>query len=188
MTAISAAEIQLNERELKARLGGMPAAQAQTLVDACRTAVFREIRAKYTYRETTVRLTSTGCVLDFGFIESQNLRRALRGCSRAYVFAATLGHDVDRLLQSAGLISPLRQFVTDAVASTAIEALCDLAQARLPRPTKARFSAGYGDFSLDYQQQLLDFLNAQKTIGLSLSASCLMNPTKSVTAIMGIKK
>ncbi len=188
MTIISATELQLNERELKMRLGGMPVADAQELVDACRAAVFRKIRAKYVYRETTVRLTPTGCAFDFGFVESRNLSQALSGCSKAYVFAATLGHDVDRLLQSEGLISPLRQFVTDAVASAAIEALCDLAQARLPRPTKARFSAGYGDFSLDYQPRLLDFLNAQKTIGLSLSASCLMNPTKSVTAIMGIKK
>ncbi|MGI5824950.1 MAG: vitamin B12 dependent-methionine synthase activation domain-containing protein [Bacillota bacterium] len=188
MISVSADQIILNERELKARLQGTPLAEIEGLVRECKKAVYEAMDCKYCYLETAVQKSSQGCNLGFGEIDSQNLKKNLAGCEQAYIFAATLGHGVDRLLRSAGLISPLKQFITDAVASAAIEALCDKAQEDLPKPTKPRFSAGYGDFSLNCQKQLLDFIQANKRIGITLTESCLMTPTKSVTAIMGIKK
>lgn len=187
MIKVAAEQLTLNQRELKARLGGAPAQVAADIICECQKELFAVLNCAYHYRLTTVKTNGDSCDLGFGEITSHSLRRNLEGCNQAYVFAATLGFAADRLLKAAALQSTLKHFVTDALASTAIEALCDYAQAALPLPTKPRFSAGYGDFALEHQQQLLNFINAQKELGIVLSKSCLMTPTKSVTAIIGIK-
>ncbi|MBR1820913.1 MAG: Vitamin B12 dependent methionine synthase activation subunit, partial [Clostridia bacterium] len=51
---------------------------------------------------------------------------------------------------------------------------------------RPRFSPGYGDFSLDCQPGLFRLLGVQKRIGVTLTDSLLMIPTKSVTAVIGI--
>ena len=48
------------------------------------------------------------------------------------------------------------------------------------------FSPGYGDLPLDTQKELVQVLDMHRKIGVSLTDSCLMVPSKSVTAILGI--
>ena len=50
-----------------------------------------------------------------------------------------------------------------------------------------RFSPGYGDLSLDTQKKLLSALDSQRKIGITLTESLLMLPTKSVSAIIGLE-
>ena len=47
-------------------------------------------------------------------------------------------------------------------------------------------SLGYGDFDICYQEPIVRMLNCAKTIGLTLTDSFMMTPTKSVTAVIGI--
>lgn len=49
-----------------------------------------------------------------------------------------------------------------------------------------RFSPGYGDLPLETQKTLIQVLDTHRKIGVSLTESCLMMPSKSVTAILGI--
>ena len=49
----------------------------------------------------------------------------------------------------------------------------------------ARFAPGYGDFSIEYQKDLMEFTGAGR-IGVSLTDSNLMIPTKTITCIMGV--
>ena len=93
---------------------------------------------------------------------------------------------MDRVLRNASLVSTAKHFVLDAVASSAVEALCDYIQDSLPEQTKARFAPGYGDFTLEMQGRLLEFVDAYK-IGISVNDSFMMTPMKTITAIMGIK-
>ena len=51
-----------------------------------------------------------------------------------------------------------------------------------------RFSPGYGDLPLSVQPTVLAALDAQRRLGITLSSSLLMTPTKSVTAIIGMFK
>ena len=78
----------------------------------------------------------------------------------------------------------------DAAASAAIEEVCDEAQRQialeLERALTARFSCGYGDLPLTIQPQFLSLLDAGRKIGLSASASGMLTPIKSVTAVIGI--
>ena len=53
---------------------------------------------------------------------------------------------------------------------------------------RPRFSPGYGDFSITYQKELLQVLDAAKKIGLTMTESYMLTPVKSVTAVIGISK
>ena len=49
-----------------------------------------------------------------------------------------------------------------------------------------RYSPGYGDFPLSFQKEILDFLDAYRKIGLSVTPNYIMIPRKSITAVLGI--
>lgn len=116
---------------------------------------------------------------------SASLAENLRGCDRAALFCATLGAEADRKIRSQRL-SPAAAVVWDAAATAAIEQLCDDFCEQLPKPQRPRFSPGYGDLPLDTQQALLALLQAELHVGVCLTDSLLMTPTKSVTAIVGL--
>jgi hypothetical protein len=110
------------------------------------------------------------------------------------LFAVTVGTGVDRLLAKTKITSPSTCFAIDNAASAAIEAAVDALCDRFKNVEQAngnslrpRFSAGFGDLVLSFQKDLLFLLDASRKIGLSLTDGCMMVPTKSVTAIMGIK-
>jgi len=52
---------------------------------------------------------------------------------------------------------------------------------------RARFSPGYGDWNLTEQEKLFKICGAEK-IGLSLTEAFMLEPRKSVTAIIGLEK
>lgn len=127
-------------------------------------------------------------------IDSRALAKHLEGCDAVFLMAATLGMAPDRLIaraQAAGEMG--RAMIVQAASAALIEAWCDRVNdglsdeaAREGRFLRPRFSPGYGDFSLECQPRLLRLLGAQKQIGVALTDSLLMIPTKSVTAVIGI--
>ncbi|MBO4769751.1 MAG: Vitamin B12 dependent methionine synthase activation subunit, partial [Clostridia bacterium] len=50
-----------------------------------------------------------------------------------------------------------------------------------------RFSPGYGDLDIFSQKIFLSVLDASRLAGITLSESMLMSPSKSVTALCGVK-
>ena len=127
-------------------------------------------------------------------VQSTALSRNLSGCDEVYLMAATLGLGPDRLIARAQASGAMHLAVALQAASAAmIEAWCDEVNDGLRREAGARgkvlrprFSPGYGDFPLDAQTGLFRLLGVQKTIGVTLTDSLLMLPTKSVTAVIGI--
>ena len=53
---------------------------------------------------------------------------------------------------------------------------------------RTRVSPGYGDISLTMQKDIFAILDCERKIGITLNEDLLMSPSKSVTAIAGIKK
>ena len=51
---------------------------------------------------------------------------------------------------------------------------------------RPRFSAGYGDFSISHQEEILRMTDAPKKIGLTMTNGSMLTPTKSITAVLGI--
>ncbi len=177
----------ISPTELQARLK-CPPAQVQELLDVW----LPRIRAAAVCRVCAAEVDiSRNHELHLGSLttDSRGLETVLNGCDRAILFAATLGAGVDRLLMQAALRSPAHQFVADAAASALVEALCDRAEQDLcgPRAHTHRFSPGYGDLPLTLQPALLNLLDAHRQIGIALTDSLLMTPTKSVTAILGLR-
>ncbi|MDE7265462.1 MAG: Vitamin B12 dependent methionine synthase activation subunit, partial [Clostridia bacterium] len=131
-------------------------------------------------------------VIDLGFArtESKALLKNLEGCKKIALFAATIGAEVDRLIIKYEKLSPARAAVLQAMGAAAAECWCDDVNAQITKEfgeTKPRFSCGYGDLPIELQKDIFVALNVTKNLGITLSENCFMTPTKSVTAIVGIK-
>lgn len=115
----------------------------------------------------------------------------LAQCRRAALLACTLGSGFDTLLRKEQARDMGRAVMLDACGSAWVESGCNAAEeelrARLPGLFLTdRFSPGYGDLSLDIQPAVCAALDAGRRVGIHVSDSFLMNPMKSVTAVIGI--
>ncbi len=114
------------------------------------------------------------------------------GCDRCAVLGVTLGFEADRLISTLGYSDPYRALLTDACATAAVETLADMmtVAAREQFSPGARitfrFSPGYGDLPIELQPKLLELIDAQRMLGLTVSRSMLLSPIKSVTAFVGL--
>lgn len=114
------------------------------------------------------------------------ISKATKGCEKVILFAATLGTGVDRLMTRVESINMGDAVILQALAATAIEEVCDELQGKYN--SRPRISPGYGDFPLSAQKEILKILDAPRKIGLSSTESLMLVPTKSVTAIFGLKE
>lgn len=133
-----------------------------------------------------------GCV-DGLDLKGNDIRDLLKDCDGAIIFAATLGYDIDRLINILQIKDMAKAVIADACAGAAIENICDNFEKDMRKALEdegctltERFSPGYGDLPLNVQNDLTDFLDCQRRIGIIVADNCLMTPIKSVTAIMGI--
>lgn len=146
---------------------------------------------KAVWRKTSVSFCDEATVeFDFGKITSSALCKNLENCKSAYVFAATAGLGVDRLMLRYKNTDALKAMVISSVGSSCVECWCDIINQKLSegKKTKPRFSPGYGGVELKHQREILDFLDAGRKIGITLTDSFFMTPVKSVTAIIGIEE
>ncbi len=182
-------DITIDKGELALRLK-TPRGYTDDLVERCISEVFASVKPACCYARLPLALKEDGVDLGFAFVKSQNLRACLKGCAEGYVMASTLGVETDRLIGRKSLVSPVEGFVTDAIASAVAEAVMDNMYTHLSADLRltARFSPGYGDLELAHQRDVLDFLCADKLIGIKLGDNLIMTPRKSITAICGIKE
>lgn len=154
---------------------------------ACRPAAYWRL-------ETVAAGEETGDLV-FGplAVRSRDLARVLAGCRHAFLFCATLGAGVDALLRRYSQTSGADALMAQAAATAAIEGWCDAcAEKLLAEPAVAgerlrmRFSPGYGDLPLAVQRPLLQILDSARRAGIVLTETCLMIPSKSVSAIIGV--
>ena len=127
-------------------------------------------------------------------LASRTLAGFLRGCDEVLLMGATAGSSImDAIREDMDGDRVTRGVVFDAVASETVDASLDWIMTYfrqgLRRENKSltdkRYSAGYGDFLLENQRSLVELLNLQR-IGVDLTASCILMPEKSVTAVAGI--
>lgn len=127
--------------------------------------------------------------------QSRNLSRNLKDCSQVILFAATLGTEVDILLHKYTLLKVSKAVIMEAAATAMIEEYCDEVNRDLRKQYESqglslrpRFSPGYGDFPLECQKDITAALETSKRVGIMLTDSLLMTPSKSVTAVMGVSE
>lgn len=181
----------MDEREAFRYAGCMPESDTvHPLFDQCKAEIAGSLSYQVCYLPLDVCVTGNSC--DFGSFEviSADLARNLDGCAKAVVFAATVGVGIDRLIAKYSVLSPTKALLLDAIGTERIESLCDRFCDDMEREyrlsAKPRFSPGYGDLDLSFQKELFSVLNCRKHIGLSISDSLMMSPSKSVTGIVGL--
>lgn len=122
-----------------------------------------------------------------------DILRLLDGCQEAVLMALTLGTALEKLLMREEVTNMSDAYVLDILASLAVEEAADDLERQIKEKVRSegkyltnRYSPGYGDFPIEVQRQLLDYLNAGRAIGLTLTPTNLMVPRKSITAVLGI--
>ncbi|WP_054739698.1 vitamin B12 dependent-methionine synthase activation domain-containing protein [Cellulosilyticum ruminicola] len=125
-------------------------------------------------------------------VESSDLARLLRNAKSCYIMAVTLGQEVDRQIGIKQRLDMLDAMILDSCASVFIDKVCDEHEQELMKSLKEgefftmRFSPGYGNVPLKAQRPFLNVLQTEKKIGLTLTRTNMLVPTKSITAIVGI--
>lgn len=166
---------------------------AKTLLDEAEFEVRTKLAPKYVFREANVSLENGMIKLDCmnSPLEGRDICEHLKGCKKAVILAATLSSEADRLIRQAEIKGMAEALAVDCICSAAIEQVCDRAEeeifSQLSYPFRTwRFSPGYGDLPLTHQKELLAALNAYRRIGLAVTKSYMLVPSKSVTAIIGV--
>lgn len=162
-------------------------------VSSTAEALVKQLRPRYTYR--VFDLTFSGkeiCLMGTNVtLTGSSAHRMLTQCCQAVLLACTLGSAFDRMLLSAQARDMAQAVILDACGSAYVESGCDDAErelaARFPdRFLTDRFSPGYSDLPLSLQPDLCAALDTPRRLGLHVTKSLLLNPVKSVTAVIGL--
>ncbi|MCI1721271.1 MAG: Vitamin B12 dependent methionine synthase activation subunit [Lachnospiraceae bacterium] len=172
--------------------GNVPDEATVRLTESCIAELEKEITPLSLYREYPLSVDGEDIGCPVLHTSSASLGKNLKDCTRILLFAATLGSAPDRLIQKYSRLQVSRAVTIQAASAAMIEAWCNEECTRLKTIyekqglyLRPRFSPGYGDFSLECQPMILGPLEAGKRIGITLTDSLLMMPSKSVSAVMG---
>lgn len=174
---------------------GEPDENIKAMLDRLEPLVREKLRPMYVYRETDISFSDDGVMLeDIGLLLPGNdIKTHLKGCCKAVLFAATVSAEADKLIRQAAVTDMAESLALDCLCSAAIEQVCDAAEREIfpdsdRRYRTWRFSPGYGDMPITVQRAIINALNAQRRIGLTVTDSSLLVPSKSVTAVIGISE
>ncbi|MDE7279240.1 MAG: hypothetical protein K2N26_05895 [Oscillospiraceae bacterium] len=177
-------------------LRGEPPENISVLADECESRLIAAANPKFYWiyadiadiSEDTVTLAGHKLVL-----RGKDISEHINGCFGTALLCATLGDGVDKLLRTVQAEDMAKALTADAMASAAVEQVCDIAEKEIGERfagkfTTWRFSPGYGDFPLECQGDFLAAVNAMRTVGVCVTDGGLLAPTKSVTAVIGISE
>ncbi len=122
-------------------------------------------------------------------VASCALKTLLYGCSETVILCATLGFGAERIQRRYSVLSASAHFMIDAAADAMIEALCDRAEEIIFESEEhtGRFSPGYADLPLEFVKSIVNLTEAERLLGVRLNDCFLASPSKTVTAIIGVK-
>ena len=162
-----------------------------SLIDRAAEEVEKNAEIKTLYRIFDCEVTSEALKIGEVGFESKRLAENLEGCKRVVVFGATLGLGIDRMIKTASATDMARAMAYQAAAATLIEEVCDSLEESIKEKhgvsLRQRYSPGYFDLDVTEQRKLFSLIESTKRIGITLSDSCQMMPSKSVTAFIGIE-
>ncbi|MBC8545664.1 methionine synthase [Clostridiaceae bacterium NSJ-31] len=187
--------MELNLDEALRYLGAKSQAPEQLRADVAATAkkLTSAVQPRYTYRVCALHRTNQGFLLPEVnlLLPGADAARMLAQCDQAVLLACTLGAQFETLLRAEQARDMAKAVILDACGSAWVEAGCDQVESelavRLPgRYLTDRFSPGYGDLPLSLQPEICAVLDTPRRLGLHVTEHFLMNPSKSVTAIIGL--
>lgn len=129
-------------------------------------------------------------------IESKSLAKFLQNSEHAVLMASTIGDEIISKINNeikkgnsmkAVIFDSTASQVADKTIAWVMEFVDKTFEKEAKNLTSFRYSPGYGDLDLRYQEIFLKELNLQK-LEMHLTESFMMVPEKSVTAICGVEK
>ena len=161
------------------------------LADEAAKVIEEAAEPKTLFRIFDCDVTENSVTVDSVVFESSRLAQNLKGCKRVILFGATLGTEVDRRIKLASFTDTAKTSAYHAAGAALIEDVCDELEekikAELGVSLRQRYSPGYFDLKIEEQAKFFTLLELTKRIGLTLTDSYLMVPSKSVTAFIGIE-
>ncbi|MFW5780670.1 MAG: hypothetical protein ACOCWI_04395 [Bacillota bacterium] len=126
-------------------------------------------------------------------LKGNAIKKLLEDCVFAIITVATIGYEADKRVMALQKISPSKALVMNAAASAMVETLTDTLHKEIIKEygqkyVSARFSPGYKDLPLKTNKDIVDKYNLTKKFGILINDSYLMSPSKTITAITGIKR
>lgn len=126
-------------------------------------------------------------------LKGKDILTHLENCFGIILTAVTLGTSVDNLIRKYETTNITKAVVIESICNVIIEEVADNYEDELRTRLKqnnlfatCRYSPGYGDLPINIQQDILNILDANRKIGLTVSSSGIMIPRKSITGILGI--
>ncbi|WP_462384564.1 hypothetical protein [Intestinibacillus massiliensis] len=188
LTAVNRNEVL---KYLHYRGGEVPPETEVQLQEAMDT-VLRTARPRYRFQAFGIERTDGLRLAGTSFtLPGEEVASLLGECTRCVLLAATLGGEIESLLRRAQLTDMARAVILDACASSAIENVCDNIETEILAQHPGmhltdRFSPGYGDMPITVQRAFCEVMDTSRKIGLTVSASGILIPRKSVTAVIGL--
>ena len=120
-------------------------------------------------------------------------KRTRLGSSDVIFLCGTIGAEFDAWQRRLSVLSAADALLSQQIGLAAVEAVMDELERRLRlevevegKRLKPRRSPGYGDLPLSLSRTIISELDATRQIGVSITESDLLVPSKSVTAICEI--
>ncbi|MDD4295150.1 MAG: hypothetical protein PHP69_06525 [Candidatus Omnitrophica bacterium] len=119
----------------------------------------------------------------------------LKGCSDMVLIAASIDKDFistikDKIAQGkmtdALIYDSCASEVVDEALSFGLQIIDNELKSSGGKTLKRRFSAGYGDFNIESQKVIYDYLDLDK-LDVQITNTYMLKPEKTVTAVTGIK-
>ena len=128
-------------------------------------------------------------------LDGKAIVKHLDGCAKVICMATTVGFDIEReVTKNFERGEYLASVLLDAAATAAVEQAADVMEKHFAATfakdgfkMRWRFSPGYGDWNLTAQRELFTIAGAEQ-IGMRLTSALMLEPRKSVTAIIGLCK
>ena len=161
-----------------------------SLIDECCSEVNDCVKPKTLHRIFDCKVTDDSLIIGDVSFHSKRLADTVKGCSKVCIFGATLGTECDRLLRTYGVTDISKSAVLQACLASKIEEVCDSLEGTLRAEgmsLRQRYSPGYFDLDIKENKKIFDMIELTKRIGITLTDTYQMVPTKSVTAIIGIE-
>lgn len=144
-----------------------------------------------TYQFHEGRVGADAVELDEGTVlpVGEALAGVLSGCHRFAVFAATAG-DAYRELRGGWRADPVADYVLDGIGTCIVMAVGKRLEQQIAAEVPgfrhgSRISPGYCGWPLPSQRDIFRLLGGE-LCGIALTPSCLMQPLKSISGIVGI--
>jgi len=163
----------------------------ENILDACREALLLiDVRGAWQIYDYANQIVASDPPMK---IAGNSIVKHLSGCEKVICMAVTVGAEIEREINkkfSRG--EYLASVLLDAAATAAVEQAADLMEKNFAATfakdafrLRWRFSPGYGDWDLS-QQEFLFKVSGAEQIGLRLTSAMMLEPRKSVTAIIGL--